>query len=218
MFPELKYKDIELKKPKFNNEKLSDEDIDLLINELELRFETKKSIDWEVYNKNIFIGKCGIKYIDLQNNFAVLKLSQNSFIKKYFVNQNLKIILKLMINYCFKELKLNRIEIPVLDNNNNLINILKKNNFLFESIQYSKFKINEKYQNLYIYYQLNNQFKNNTKKNKKNQLQNSTNNIQVKKRNIPNKYLLFGGFGLTSLILITSIIRFKKNKIIKTLL
>ena len=102
-------------------------------NEFSQLYNEKKQLFWTVIEKKTKkkLGICGFKYIDKQNNFAILNFNLDNI-----NNIDLAInAIKMVIEYGFNILKLKRIENSLISNNLNCIKILEKNGFKFESIQ-----------------------------------------------------------------------------------
>ena len=142
MYPELNSDVVKLQKPDLQYLKhLEVGERNLLIQEIEMRYNLGQSIDWEIMISDNYVGTCGIKYIDHSNNFGILKMMDNL----EFTNQIGIEIIKLIINHSFDVMKLTRLEISVFPESYILIHSLTQNKFLLEEdyvkVLYSKIGI-----------------------------------------------------------------------------
>ena len=108
----------------------------------------KKSIVFVIRYKNNFAGLIGLKEIDNLNHRTELGYwLLPDFEGKGIMTQSCKAI----INYSFKHLDINRIQIKCAVENQKSINIPKKLNFSFEGVEIEGEYLNGKYVDLNLY-------------------------------------------------------------------
>jgi RimJ/RimL family protein N-acetyltransferase len=104
--------------------------------------KSKTKYNWAIYTSNMHIGSTG-----LELNFQHNKATWGIFIgEKDYHNQGLGTdTLKMILNFCFKRLKLNRVELGVFSYNQRGYRCYEKCGFKFEGVKKQAILKNGKY-------------------------------------------------------------------------
>ncbi|MDD3284536.1 MAG: GNAT family protein [Patescibacteria group bacterium] len=118
--------------------------------------DTKLNLGIQDKKSGKIIGGIGLDEINQKNKSAVLGYWLG---KKYWGNKIMTEATKLIINYAFKNLKLQRIQATVMHPNIVSMKVLEKNGFKCEGILRKKILKNNKWMDIHVFGLLKNEFR-----------------------------------------------------------